>query len=71
MSTENKPFISAASKAEQVETFTITKKSIAKKEIFHLQELKRKPAAELAKMAHEVGIENARMPKQALIFAIL
>jgi transcription termination factor Rho len=45
----------------------ITKKS----EIFHLQELKRKPPAELAKMAQQYGLENARMRKQDLIFAIL
>jgi len=62
---------SAAKTAEQSETSATTAKTAAKKEIFHLQELKRKPPAELAKMAHEAGIENARMPKQALIFAIL
>lgn len=57
---------SAAKETEQLETSTTTKK-----EIFHLQELKLKPPAELAAMARDIGLENARMRKQDLIFAIL
>jgi len=42
-----------------------------KKEIFHLQELKRKPPAELTAMANKIGLENTRLRKQDLIFSIL
>jgi transcription termination factor Rho len=70
MSTE-KTTKSAAKTAEQSETSAATAKITKKKEIFHLQELKRKAPAELTKMAQEIGLENARMRKQDLIFAIL